>query len=441
MFGRGTWAIFGLATESLETFRASLEDRTVMAAFSQMAAFAVTRQFSSDALGINPFNAPRLDEEYPIALECQEPLAQYAITEHEAGSEDSLPAEILDCAGYAHTAARFQLQDTMPWYGLWAVSNEWKDVSDVASIKEHRAYAVLERPYRFLQAIDKKSVDQQALGVTAAVRKQVPVLLDFNEGCVYIESSDQKLIHAIVVNLQRLGADVIRVAWTYSHPNWTAEILNRLYAGTKFQDEFVKRADEATRFKAKEIEKLEDRELESIVANFFSMTQLAGDLWVGISGPAQIRLHDTTPPIGVKAATTATTLLQMTDDAKVLSGAITFQERISFTGKDGAERTFRKDLLCVDVNDRINLTDIGSAMLRGFDLPSLRKDILREIRQTHDVPSIEQFWGNWLHELSNAVRTIEGTFRELLDIDGNQDAGILPMKVAATEQVPELVTA
>jgi hypothetical protein len=415
-----------------------------MAAFSQLAALAVTRQFSCDALGLNPYRDPRLDETYPIGIEHQEPLAQYAVTEHEAdsddgNSDDSLPAEVLDCAGYGHTEARFRLHATMPWYGLWAVSNEWKDVSDVASIKEQRSYALLERPYRFLQAIDKKSVDQDALGVTAAVRKQVPVLLDFNEGRVYIESSDQKLIYAIVVKLQRLGAAIIRVAWTYRQPNWPAEILNRLYAGTQYQDDFVKRADEATRFKAKEIEKLEDRELESIVASFFSMTQLGSDHWAGISGPAQVRLHDTSPPIGVKAPTTATTLLQMTKDAKVLSGAITFQERIAFTGKDGGERTFRKDLLCVDVNDKINLSDAGCAMLRGFDLPSWRKDILREIRQTQDVPSIEQFWGNWLHELSNAVRTIEATFREVLDVDGNEEAGILPMKVPATEQAPELV--
>jgi hypothetical protein len=48
---------------------------------------------------------------------------------------------------------------------------------------------------------------------------------------------------------------------------------------------------------------VEDWELEPIVANFFSMTQLASDLWVGISGPAQVRLHDATPPIGVKAPT------------------------------------------------------------------------------------------------------------------------------------------
>lgn len=440
MFGRGTWAILGLAKESLEAFRTSLEDRTVMAACSQLAAVAVTRQFSSDAFGINPFRAPRLDDEYPIGLEHQEALAQYAITEHEAGSDDTLPAEVLDCAGYGFTEAQFQLHATMPSYGLWAVSNEWKDVSDLASVREQRSYDLLERPYRFLQAIDKKSVDQATLGVTAAVRKQVPVLLDFNEGRVYIESSDQKLIYAIIVRLQQLGAGIIRVAWTYSsHPNWTAEILNRLYAGTQYQDDFIKRADEATRFKAKEIEKLEDRELESIVAGFFSMTQLASDLWVGISGPAQVRLHDTTPPIGVKVPTTATTLLQMTNDAKVLSGAITFQERVSFTGKDGGERTFRKDLLCVDVNDRINLTDAGAAMLRGFNLPSLRKDILREIRQTNDVPSIEQFWGDWLQELGNAVRMIEAAFRELLDIDGDQEAGVLPMKVPVTEQAPELV--
>ena len=185
MFGRGTWAIIGLAKESLDAFRASLADRTIMAGHSQMAASAVTRHFSSDALGINPFGAPRLDEEHPIGMEHQEALAQYAITEREPGSDYTLPAEILDCAGYGFAEGQFQLEPTMPWYGLWAVSNEWKDVSDLASIKEHRSYVSLERPYRFLQAIDKKSVDHETLGVTAAVRKQVPVLLDFNEGRVY----------------------------------------------------------------------------------------------------------------------------------------------------------------------------------------------------------------------------------------------------------------
>ena len=86
-------------------------------------------------------------------------------------------------------------------------------------------------------------------------------------------------------------------------PNWPAEILNKLHENTQYQGDFQKRADEATRFKSSEIEKLEDREMESIVSNYFSMTQLPSDLWVGISGSAQIRLHDASPPIGVKAPT------------------------------------------------------------------------------------------------------------------------------------------
>ena len=437
MFGRGTWAVVGLAKESLEAFKTSLLDRSIMVAASQLAASAVTRQFTSDALGINPFGAPRLDEEHPLELVHQEALAQYATTEHDARTDLTLAPEILDCGGYGSSIEHFQLHPTMPWYGLWAVSNEWKDVSDLASIKEQRSYALLDRPYKFLQAIDRSSVDKETLGVTAAVRKQVPVLLDFHEGRVYIENANKKVIYSIIVQLNQLGLEILPVAWTYAVPNWTAAVLGGLYEATQYQADFQKRADEATRFTPKEIEKLEDRETESIVANYFSMTDLGGDIWAGISGPAQIRLHEASPPIGVKAPTTATTLLNMTDDATVISGALTFQERITATSKKGGEFTFRKDLVCVDVNDRINLTEVGAAMLRGFDIPRFRKDIQREIKQTKQVPSIEQFWASWLHELTNGVRTIEAAFRDLLDIDGNQQAGILPMRIAPKEEPSE----
>jgi hypothetical protein len=152
-------------------------------------------------------------------------------------------------------------------------------------------------------------------------------------------------------------------------------------------------------------------------------------------------LHEASPPIAVKAPTSATTLLGVTNDAKIISGAITFQEFVTATSKKGMEYTFRKDLLCIDLNDRINLTDIGAAMMRGFQISAFRRDILREIRQTKQVPSIEQFWSDWLHQMSNGVRTIEATFRELLDIDGNQEAGILPMQVPANEAKLEAANA
>ncbi len=124
MFGRGNWAILGLAKESLEAFRTGLEDQALMLASSQLAASASALHLGADALGVNPYSAPRLDDEHPIDVELQAELAGYAITDHAARSELTLPPEILDCKGYAFTPECFRIHPTMPWYGLWAVSNE-----------------------------------------------------------------------------------------------------------------------------------------------------------------------------------------------------------------------------------------------------------------------------------------------------------------------------
>jgi hypothetical protein len=440
MFGRGAWAIFGLGKESLQTFRTILEDRAIMVTASQLAAAAVTRYSKADTIGVNPFSGPRLDEEHPLDAAFEPELTGYAGAELEERAA-TLADEILNCEGYGVTEAQFRIHPEMPWYGLWAVINEWKDVSDVASVREQGSYRLLERPYKFLPASDKKTVEETTFGFTAAIRKQIPVLLDFNDGRIYIENTNKKLIYTVTVILRRLGLDVIQVAWNYPRPNWPATVLNKLYEQTQYQRDFQKRAEEATRFKSSEIEKLEDRDVENIVSNFFSMTQLGTALWAGISGPAQVRLHSASTPIGVRAVTSATTLLGMTSDTTIVAGALTLQEIVSGTSKKGVEYTFRKDLLRIDLNDRMNITEIGAAMMRGFDIPAFRKDILREIKYTKDVPSIEQFWANWLHEMSNALRTVEMTFREVLDLEGSEEAGILPMRTSTAEALAEATNA
>ena len=115
MFGRGTWAILGLAKDSIEAFRTSLEDRPTMAACSQTGRSRRHSAIQFRFIRHQSFRAPRRDEEYPISLEHQEALAQYAITEHEAGSDDTLPAEVLECNGYGFIEAHFRLHDTIPW--------------------------------------------------------------------------------------------------------------------------------------------------------------------------------------------------------------------------------------------------------------------------------------------------------------------------------------
>src|SRR5947209_15291235 len=216
MFGRATWAIVGLAKDSLETFRSNLEDRSLMIAVSQLAASAVTRHSKVDAVGINPFSAPRLDEQHPMSLDGEQELARYAGLDPEARSSSNVSAEVLETEGYGLNPSSFEIHSTLPWFGLWAVANQWKDVSDLASIKEQHSYSALERPYKFLAATDKKTVDGEIQGVTAAVRKQLPVLLDFNEGRVYIESGSKKAIYGVTQLLRKMGAEIVPVGWTYN---------------------------------------------------------------------------------------------------------------------------------------------------------------------------------------------------------------------------------
>lgn len=415
-----------------------------MLAVSQLAAAAITRHTNTDSLGINPFSAPRLDEQQqqqPISLEHERALVQFAATDHEKRGEMELPPQVVDHEGYGFGLQQFQLHEQLPWFGLWAVANQWKDISDLATVKEQYSYSVFERPHKFLQAIDKKTVDKETRGATAATRKQFAVLLDFHDGRVYIENSNKKTIYLVKELLRQLGAEIVAVGWTFNRPHWPSEILGNLYETSQYLSDIQRRADETTRFRPKEIEKLEDTEVERIVANYFSMSQLNSDLWVGISTPALIQLHETSQPIAAKAPTTATTLLSVTEDAKVFSGEITFQDRITAMSKKGGEITFRKDLISLQINDQINLVDAGAAMLRGFDLVSFRKDIQREIKKTKDVPSVEQFWSQWLHEMSNAVRTIESSFREILNLNAGEPGGILPMRAPTEDEEDEELAA
>ncbi|MBM3762071.1 MAG: hypothetical protein FJW36_17715 [Acidobacteria bacterium] len=430
MFGRGNWAVAGLVKESLKDFSINLADPARMAIASQLAAGATALLYNTDSMGINPFSAPRMDESRQLNEEQRIELARHHVADSLDGTEDILPAEILAGTGFGHSLEAFQIHSTIPWFGLWAVSNEWKYTSDLPSIKEQSSYVLLERPYKFLQPTDKRTVDEKSEDATSITRTQVPVLLDFHEGRVYIESTDKKRIYAVMVALSRLGVQIAPVAWNYPIPNWTEAILNRLHEATQFRDEFNKRAEDAKRFTEKEIEKLEDREMESIVSKFFSMTQLNTDIWAGLSGPARIRLHHAAPPVAVRNPPMATTLLNLTADSTVVSAAITFQESITVTTKSGTERNIRRDIARFDINDRINLSEIGVAMLRGFDMASHKKDVLREIRETRQVPPIPQFWGAWLHQLSYAVRTIEESFREVLELDGSEQGGIIAIHLS-----------
>jgi hypothetical protein len=91
---------------------------------------------------------------------------------------------------------------------------------------------------------DAKDAYLDAIAIADPEQADVLATLHHNLGRVYIESTNQKQIHAIIVALSRLGAEIVPVAWNYPVNNWTEVILNQLCENTQFRDEFAQRADD-----------------------------------------------------------------------------------------------------------------------------------------------------------------------------------------------------
>jgi hypothetical protein len=427
MFASGNWAVFGLDAAQENEFVNRLNDERTMISVSQLTASATTRVNKRDAVGINPVIRPRLDESFELDFADAEKLAQFADLPAEQRQQSPRPMVInqleTDAVGYYYGDDAFRVGAKV--YAFWFVTNEWKDVSHLNSIKEQLSYLNYERPYKFLSPNDKKTLDEVATAGTATQRKQFPVLLDFQNGRVYVENTNKNVLVTVLNLLDTLGVQATAVAWQFGE-NWLKPLLSKLYAESQFKDDFKRAADDAGRFFEDEREEIEDKEKAGIVSNFFSMTELENGLWAGLSTPSGINLHKAMSPVITQDVNTATALLYLTDDAAVNSASVTLQERTTSTNKKtGEERSFRRSLVTFELSDQINQVESGAALLRGFDIPYFKKDILREIKRSKQTPSIDSFWRRWVGAMDEAVRTIESSLREALEIK-DRPTGILP---------------
>lgn len=435
MFGRGNWAILGVVPESHEVFRLNLSNRRLMLATSQAAASALTTARKMSAVGINPFSAPRIDEIGDLSQLDRELLAAYACVPIDQQKGFPLTDGLMVTHSFAWAPLEFELDSKLPWYGFWFVTNEWKDINDTASLKEANSYVNYQRPYRFLGPIEKKEVDQVTRAQTAPVRKQFPVLIDFAGGRIYVQSTNKDTLTAVQSLFETLGVQFEAVCWSFGpKTSWPGEVLNKLYDETHHRSAFERRAADASRFAPEEQEKLDDPELAAIVRDYFSMSQLETETWIGQSTPAQVRLHPTMDPIVVQAVTNVTTLSRMTDDSRLAAAVLHFQERSTRTNKKGEERIIRRDLLQMELSDRLNLTEVGAALLLNFDLPGYKKDVLYEIRKSKRVPSIQEFWFGWLHHMMGGIRLIEESLRATLELK-DEPSGIRPLYTKRADQV------
>ncbi len=440
LFSRGQWAILGLDVNSFPAFQATLNDPKKIFFASQLVATIRSRFKNCSTVGINPFDKPRKDEvlaDAPNSMKLVDPGVEdiYHYLELLATMGPDTPS-VFDPLRYAkpYGAAEpdFILNANLfNTYGLWVVFNGYDDVSDIASKKEQLAYETLGRPYKFTVKDDKTRIDLTAKGLTVPVRAQLPVIVDYQTGRVFVASSNTAEIDTVRQVLENMGAKINSVYWSFGKPEWTREFLSKISCDTKFSNEFTKRAEDRMRFTKEEVEKLDDKIAERIVSNFYAMTELPTGQWAGLKAPTRVKLSKTAEPISCADPTAAAYLRNMSDYFEVLSANVVFQELTSRFVKE-KEIPVRRDLFTLTIDDGVNNFDAGAAMLKGFDLPKYKAEMKRFLKQKGQA-EIRDYWYQWCSGLRTAIEYFVDNVSETL----NLAPGDFGLKLAQFETSPE----
>jgi uncharacterized protein with GYD domain len=386
MFSRSNWAVFGIKQSTEQAVIDGLGDFP-----SQETAVEKAKADKIPTFGINPFAQPRLDENGSLGI---------------------------------ITSKDFQLSDHA--YGFWLCLNNQKDVTDAASKKEQIAYDEMGKPFKFLNKEEKAAVELAVTASAVVERKQFPVLVDFANERVYAAATAEEDVETVRAVLQELGAETFAVAWQFGGYDWVTRFLNIVNEKTKFVDEMASRAEELQRFRKDEIEKMDDKAMESIVSNFYALSELETSQWCGLTTPARIRMYKPADPIGTAGPSLTFSLLRLSDDSEVAASAVVFQSLTSkFIKKTDEEKQVRKDLFTLDLNDNINLLEAGAGLLRGFDLPGFKKEIKTAIKAQTSPLEISDYWKLWLTDMREAVAMFVDNVTETLGLD-KKKFGLLP---------------
>jgi hypothetical protein len=404
MFSRGNWSVFGIDIETLPAVTESFNNEPRMLAHSQLVAKSFTLITKNDSYGINPFERPRLDEDYNVNTEEAFHLADYHMAKKETlptYDRTGFPEQL-----YFEYGSGFHLQENGQKLGFWFVINTYKEIDDKNSINEDRAYRNFIRPFKFLSTTDKRSMEADIKLHSAETTSKAQILLLRS----FLETD--------------LGAKTIPLCWKFEG-DWIRPFLSKMYAESRYLTEFRERAVAIA--KDGRFDDYESGEVERLVRNYFSTTELETELWVNLAAPAVIRLNTAANAVVAAKPATATTLLGTSEEANVYSAGIEFQERTAYTNKKGEERIFRKTLYTFDLSNGVNDTEAGVATLRGFDLPDFKKSVLREMKKSETVPTIAQFWLGWLDGLRQFIDHFTEAVISSLEYDRKEKYGVLPL--------------
>jgi hypothetical protein len=311
-------------------------------------------------------------------------------------------------------------------YGFWGIINDADDLTDPKSKAEGISYKDVGKPFKFLSKDEKKMVEASVLASAVPARSQFPILVDFNAELVFVASTSVDEVGLVTALIADLGGEPFSLAWQFGGGNWPGKFLSLVNIKNKFESAMATRAEELSRFRPEEVEKLDDKMLESVVVNYFSLSELDTGLWAGLSAPCRISLYKPSDPVSVSNPSVAFSLMQEFGEAMIAAAPVTFQSLDTKFTKKGDEKQVRKDLFTITVDSNVNLMDAGAAMLRGFDIPPFKRSMKSAIKSRGGNMPICEFWKEWESGMKTAINTFVDNVIETLTLDRKHKYGLLP---------------
>ena len=113
--------------------------------------------------------------------------------------------------GYLAAPTLFRLlDDKTPVYGFWLVVLKRANLDDLNALREHTAAVTVGQPFKTLSSTARKDIGTTLVSeglVDYIDRKQVPVILDFRTGDVWLGNSGKTFVEALTFYLTgALGA-------------------------------------------------------------------------------------------------------------------------------------------------------------------------------------------------------------------------------------------
>jgi hypothetical protein len=251
---------------------------------------------------------------------------------------------------------------------------------------------------------------------------------------VYAATTNPEEVDWIRAILQKLGAEVFSLRWDFDGPDWVNTFLNKITTETRssYKEAMRTRAEELTRFTKKEVEKLDDKMMEKVVANYFGVAELATGQWAALKGPTKIKLAKCSDAVSCAGASEAFSLLQISNTVEVAAASVIFQE-LTTKMRKGEEYQVRNDLFTISMDPFINNQDAGVAFLKGFDLPRYKMELKKEIKETKTPLTFPKHWDEWLRQMRGAVAMFIDNLVETLKVDRKTN-GLMQFSSDATEE-------